>query len=563
MDTSNSTAIQKAFPHPNEYLNAILWGGWHWSGGDAITYYFFDSLSDRTDVENWTDVEKAAYRAALQSWANVANVTFQEVSTPDANFLEVLDSAEELDASGRHVTPGPEFLEDPEYLEELTAIGAGRNTAVGQYAYNGDGWDKSDPNGGLAIGGVGYYTLVHELGHGLGLAHPHDTGGGSTVFPGITPGTTPEEEARASRQRGENDLNQDIFTVMSYVRGELGTGWTKPVIFVAPGVEKNFGHVAGPMAFDIAAIQYLYGANLGYHTGNDTYQLPDTNALGTFWTCIWDAGGVDGIVYSGSRDVVINLTAATLDNSPTGGGVPSRAVGIFGGFTIANGVVIENAHSGSGHDKLFGNQADNTLSGSAGNDWFAGGPGDDDLDGGAGLDTAFVHDTLAHSILHVAGSSIGTLISYEGTDELFDVERVRLDDGMLALDLEGNGGQAYRVYQIFDRKADQEGLGYWIDALDTGKSLLSSIAFSFIYSAELQATYGAPDTVSNQQFITLLYANVLNRAPDQAGFDYWMNNLKNAYPREALLVSISESAESKQNVIGAIENGIEYIPWLT
>ena len=53
---------------------------------------------------------------------------------------------------------------------------------LGFFNRDGVGWDE-DGGGGLERGGFGYVTIVHELGHGLGLAHPHDTGGGSTVLP--------------------------------------------------------------------------------------------------------------------------------------------------------------------------------------------------------------------------------------------------------------------------------------------------------------------------------------------------------------------------------------------
>ena len=165
-----------------------------------------------------------------------------------------------------------------------------------------------------------FQTLVHELGHGLGLAHPHDNGGGSTIWPGVT---------GPFDSYGSNNLNQGIFTVMSY-----NDGWDQVQDPYGNGLT-TYGYVAGPMAFDIAAIQYLYGANMSYHTGADTYTLPDVNAPGTYWTCIWDAGGIDQIVYGGTRNVTIDLRAATIDNSPTGGGIPSYADGIYGGFTIA------------------------------------------------------------------------------------------------------------------------------------------------------------------------------------------------------------------------------------
>ena len=331
---------QQTTPSSNIYLNAIQWGGWRWTDdpllGTTITYY----LRDGQYGQIWQDFEEAAYRAALQTWANVANLTFQEVDTyAEADLVEDLrGSASYL---GSHETPEHADLYD--------------GTAWGEYVRSGDGWTSS----GLLAGGYGFITLVHELGHGLGLAHPHDTGGGSGRFPGVT---------SAFGDFGDNNLNQGIFTTMSY-----NDGWQTGPSGLPTG--DDYGWQSGPMAFDIAAIQYLYGKNNSYQTGDNTYALPDVNALGTFWSCIWDAGGTDAIVYNGSRNVLIDLTAATLDNSPTGGGVPSYASGIHGGFTIANFVVIENASGGSGSDTLIGNAVANRLDGGFGNDTLTGNGG--------------------------------------------------------------------------------------------------------------------------------------------------------------------------------------------
>jgi serralysin len=64
-----------------------------------------------------------------------------------------------------------------------------------------------------------------------------------------------------------------------------------------------------------------------------------------------------------------------LITGPNAGGYISSVAGIYGGFTIANGVVIEDAIGGSGNDSITGNEADNYLSGGSGNDymiWMAG-----------------------------------------------------------------------------------------------------------------------------------------------------------------------------------------------
>jgi serralysin len=285
--------------------------------------------------------------------------------------------------------------------------------AHGYFNYQATGWDEDNPAGGLRVGGYGFATLVHELGHGLGLAHPHDTGGGSTIWPGVT---------GPFDSYGTNNLNQGIFTVMSY-----NDGWAQVQDPTGVGLT-TYGFIGGPMAFDIAAIQYLYGANNNFHSSGDTYTLPDTNSPGTYWSCIWDTGGIDQIVYGGTRNATIDLRAATIDNSPTGGGIPSLASGIFGGFTIANGVVIENAGGGSGADTLTGNNVANFLAGNGGNDVAVGGFGNDSLVGGFGADTLLGNqdnDVILgnqDNDIVVGGQGADVVVGGQGVDFVFGNE---------------------------------------------------------------------------------------------------------------------------------------------
>jgi Ca2+-binding RTX toxin-like protein len=179
------------------------------------------------------------------------------------------------------------------------------------------------------------------------------------------------------------DLNQGVHTIMSY-----NDGWVTHPDF-DPNEERPIDHgFQGTLApLDIAVIQRKYGAKAN-NEGNNVYLIPTANGAGTFYSTIWDTGGTDEIAYEGSADAQIDLTAATLDYSPTGGGVMSFAREVAGGFTIANGVVIENASGGGGNDVLVGNDAANRLTGNGGDDVLLGGKGPDILNGGAGKDTA-------------------------------------------------------------------------------------------------------------------------------------------------------------------------------
>ena len=147
-----------------------------------------------------------------------------------------------------------------------------------------------------------------------------------------------------------------------------------------------------------------------------------------------------------------------------------------------------------------------------------------------------------------------------GSDTLTNIERIQFNDAMIALDVDGNAGKAYRLYKAaFDRAPDLPGLGFWIEALDKGESL-TTVAGAFVNSDEFKSMYGAQ--VSTGTFVTKLYNNVLDRDPEAAGFDHWTNSIDGgAITREQALVGFSESAENQANLIGVMQNGFEYDPW--
>jgi len=213
-------------------------------------------------------------------------------------------------------------------------------------------------------------------------------------------------------------------------------------------------------ALDIAILQDLYGANLTYAMGDDSYELQLYNGAGNFYQTIWDTGGIDAISYSGNLNATINLIPATLNPTIGGGGFMSFVTGVHGGFTIAAGVTIENATGGSGSDLLVGNSGFNVLAGNGGNDRIVDIVGGADLLGGAGGDTLTggLDDVTAEggsgSDVLIGGIGNDTLRGGTGADRLigdpdgaFLAGDDRLDGGMGTDRLTGNRGADTFVFR--------------------------------------------------------------------------------------------------------------------
>ena len=382
----------------NRYIDGLLWGGkWETNIG-PITYHFVEGSYDGFFGASWRAYEKQAFYDSFAILESFANVQFQEVGLRNqANLRPMIVNNAQLGAGtlGAHEVP------------------VGQDSATGLFNRDGLGWNNS----GLDVGGFGFVTVAHELGHGLGLAHPHDNGGHSSIYPGVT----------SPFDTGTNGLNSGIYTIMSY--NDLNQPWS-------PNSGAGFGFQSY-MAFDIAALQRIYGANNSHAGGNDTYALPQANISGTFYQAIWDTGGTDTLSYNGGRNAVLDLRAAPLTGAKAGGYL-SSAAGIFGGYTIANGVQIENATAGSGDDRIIGNNLSNSLSGGSGRDQISGGSHRDFIFGGDGNDR-LSGDHSGDRIYGESGHDV--LLGGNGWDRLFGgAGNDRLDGGSAGDILSGGLG---------------------------------------------------------------------------------------------------------------------------
>lgn len=185
------------------------------------------------------------------------------------------------------------------------------------------------------------------------------------------------------------------------------------------------------------------------------------------------------------------------------------------------------------------------------------------IDGGLGLDTMSYTTRASDAQIQAIDNGQFVVSRTDGQttwqDTLINIERLTFADKSVALDIDSNSGQAYRLYKAaFDRAAEASGLGFWINALDSG-AILSDVAAGFINSPEFQTRYGANPT--QPDLVRLLYENVLDRQPDAQGYEFWLSAMDRGLTPQQLLVEFSESIENKANVAELIAHGIEYLPY--
>lgn len=467
----------------SEYL---LRGATGWQSGNkgtpvSLTYGFM-SQKPASGGENGTGF--TAFDAAQkQIVKDVLSLLQQQIGI---TFVEAGDNAQiRFGANQQANTRGYSFLPDS-YKGDARA---------------GDVWLDVETVAQMQPGQEGYYVLLHELAHALGLQHP----------------------LTSSDKSGAPILSGAMAAASNTIMLDLDA---KAVAGVWP---TWYG------GYDLQALRGLYGTK-SFAPGNNTYYFDDATLAKT----IIDDGGVDTWDLSKlSLSAAIDLRGGTVSSI----GMESDGTNQFNNVVVGTSTVIENVLGTLYDDVIIGNSANNTF-------MFIG--GNDIVDGQAGRDTLYMWTkSTDHRIYKDTSSSnwnVEALNNSAGSIEMQNMERIYFADKAWALDM-GANENAGRTAKILGALFGKEGLSYpsfrgiGLYFLDAGYS----------YEALMGA---AVDTrlwpgASKADVAKVLMANVPGLVVDP-----------NAYANTtAMAVAAADSELNKAmiNLVGLATTGFDYI----
>jgi hypothetical protein len=310
------------------------------------------------------------------------------------------------------------------------------------------------------------------------------------------------------------------------------------------GIHGVFGSAFGDGMIGSALTDVLVGLD-----GNDTIIGLDGDDVlngGGGDDQIDGGAGNDTAVHNGLRS---NYTIAAVEggfaiaDARAGGDGADTVSGVEvfqfddGILTAANLLTGKPTPAGGG-GRLVPGSGDETITGGSGRDWL-----DFTTQGHRG-DAVQVQQDGGVQLAH--GGQVRTL---------YGVEEVRFADGRLVFDAADPAAQVVRLYEAaLDRLPDQGGLNFWIGAVQNGQPL-SSLASGFLASAEFQARFGGAGS-SNGAFVDQLYLNVLGRAGEAEGRQFWAGSLDRGTSRADVLAAFSESAENRAGTAALVQQGV-------
>ena len=493
------------------------------TGSDSSAGYSYqDDVGDISPIP-FSSKQQEDTRAAFKEIEKYINVAFVEVIETEEKVGTIRLAINTITDEQGNFIPGVVATAEPPFSDprggdiwfNKSYAKSDFSTGLVAIAENSQSIGSQTPIGDLTV-------MYHEMFHALGVEHPNDNP--DIPFP--------------------EDKNSREYTVMA---GEFSVELASIKIID----EKEYAIPSTPMAYDVAALQYLYGSNTKFNSGDTTYTFdPNIPEI----KLIWDGGGTDTLNFgdfSGSN--TINLTDGSYSTVPFNGWF------LKNNFSIAFGADIENVVSGSGADTISGNSLDNRITG---------GFGDDVLDGKGGIDLATYSVERKEAVLNsfVDYSSSGENISLgkawnvvlkSETDTLRNIERVKFNDTYVALDLTGNAGKTVKLLAALLGKAsatDKAYVGAGLNALDNGMS------YEALMKSAIDVVFGL--NPSGASIVGTLYENLVGSPAPLSIIDEYGSMLDNGSMTSTEFgIAVADHDLNANNIdlVGLTQTGVEYI----
>ena len=356
--------------HQNALLNTglrseqpVRWSGdeqYKEEGKITITYSFIGKTSILGYGDDVNEIVKPTHDFSQQQKSDIRNIFENLESYANIKFQEVDDSAtvgtirmgfKTITDEQGNFRPGIYATADPPGTESRGGdIWFNENFSESNFS---SGLVERD---GLAANGetpTACSVMVHEILHSLGLEHPDN----------------PNYPIPDAVHNWENTVLSDEYS--------------HDANFLLNGIE--YGVSSTPMAWDIAGMQHLYGANLSTNSGDTIYNFDSSIP---FYKTIWDSSGVDTFNFRNfSNGISVNLAEGELTTLSFDVDDSRWSNKQHGNLGIAFGCKIENVFLGTGDDYVEANIDSNVLRGGKGNDTLIGFRGADSIYGGQGDDT--------------------------------------------------------------------------------------------------------------------------------------------------------------------------------
>lgn len=317
--------------------------------------------------------------------------------------------------------------------------------------------------------------------------------------------------------------------------------------------------IGAPFRGDTGGAYVVFGKANGWESIN----LPNLSASDGFFIAGealagGNVSGGDDLNGDGIDDLIVDdVRYPTFDQS-------------LGSATVIYGQLptVAVVRTGSDIDQTIrGGAFSDRLQGLGGDDVLVGNAGDDIIEGGDGIDTAIYRGVRSEYAVNQEGSSENRLISdansdRDGSDTLSSIERILFEDGAYIFDVTGAfADYTYALYAAsLTRTPDEAGFRFWNDIMNSGVFDQSTrqetevrLAEEFVESDEFNQRF---DVGTTHGFITALYQNVLGRAPDRAGFDFWTGIFDTGEQgRDDMLRYFAVSDENMDRIADDIEAG--------